>query len=69
MTRILEILAETTKASGFRNACLAIGSAQIANHVKDAGMQAAYIVILGCVIQAWSNYDKRQARKSKESAQ
>lgn len=67
MSRFLEILAETTKASAFRNACLTIGTYWLTTSIKDVTVQGASIIVLGCVIQAWSNYDKRQARKANES--
>lgn len=66
MNRLLDILAETTKASAFRNAVLSVGSAWIAVHVKNTENQVALIGALGAFVQAWSSYDKL---KAKESAQ
>lgn len=63
MNRFLEILAETTKASAFRNACLSMGSAWIALHVKSTENQVALIAMLTALVQAWSSYDKKKAKE------
>lgn len=66
MTRLLEILAETTKASAFRNACLTIGTYWLTTSIKDTTVQGASIIILGCFVQVWSSYDKKKAKESIE---